>query len=61
MIDIIIIAVVAVMVGLAGGYVYKSFKAGKTCIGCPSNGSCASRGCGRNCPGCGGNCLSKKN
>ena len=49
MIDLIILAVVAAIVGGAGRYVYKSFKAGKTCIGCPSNGSCSG-----NCKGCSG-------
>ena len=60
MIDFIIIAVVAVIIGLAGGYVYKSAKAGKTCIGCPHNGNCASRSCPGSCNGCGGNCPSQK-
>ena len=55
MIDLIILAVVAAMVGGAGWYVYKSFKSGKTCIGCPSNGSCSG-----NCSGCGGNCPSRR-
>ena len=58
--DLIVLAVIAAIVGLAGWYVYKSVKAGKTCIGCPDNGSCASRGCDRNCSGCGGNCSSSK-
>ena len=40
MVDFIIVAVVAAIVGLAGWYVRKSFKAGKTCIGCPHSGSC---------------------
>ena len=56
MIDFLIIAVVAVIVGLAGWYVWKSVKAGKTCIGCPDNGKCASHGCSGNCSGCSGAC-----
>ena len=56
MIDFIIIAVVAVILGMAGGYVWKSVKAGKTCIGCPDSGSCSG-----NCAGCGGSCPSRKN
>ena len=57
--DILILAVVAVIMGLAGRYVYKSVRAGKTCIGCPENGSCASKGCSGNCAGCGGSCPSR--
>jgi len=55
MTDLIVIAVVAVIVGLAGGYVYKAKKSGKTCIGCPDSASCAAAkkgGCGCGC-GCG--------
>ena len=51
MADILIIAIVALIVGLAGGYVYKAKKAGKTCIGCPDSGKCSG-----NCSGCSGNC-----
>ena len=47
MADLIIIAVVAVIIGLAAGYVYKAKKKGTKCIGCPSGGcaSCPSNGC----------------
>ena len=45
--DYIIIVVIALILGLAGGYVYKVKKSGKKCIGCPDSGSC----CG-NCSGC---------
>jgi len=41
MIDFAIIAVVAVIAGLAGRYIYKSKKAGKTCVGCPYGGNCS--------------------
>lgn len=46
----VIIAVVLVIIGLAGFYVYKAKKSGKKCIGCPDggncSGSCSSCGCG---------------
>ncbi|MBR5559377.1 MAG: FeoB-associated Cys-rich membrane protein [Oscillospiraceae bacterium] len=53
MTDIIIIAVIAVIVGLAAGYVYKAKKSGKKCIGCPDacNCSAAQKG-GASCGGC---------
>ena len=38
--NIIIIAVVAVIVIVAGLYVYKQKKSGKKCIGCPYADSC---------------------
>jgi len=45
--NIIIIAVVLVIIGLAAGYVYRTKKKGKTvCIGCPHGGCCsASKTC----------------
>lgn len=54
MTDIIVIAIVAVIVGLAGYYVYKAQKSGKKCIGCPDGCSCSSKekGCSA-CCGCG--------
>ena len=61
MVDFIIIAVVALIAGLAGLYVYKSVKSGKPCIGCPDNGKCAARGCSGSCGGCSGSCPSKQN
>ncbi|MBQ7101070.1 MAG: FeoB-associated Cys-rich membrane protein [Clostridia bacterium] len=43
----IIIAVVLLIVALAGIYIYKAKKSGKKCIGCPYSDSCAkSCGCG---------------
>ena len=47
----IIIAVVVLIVVLAGVYVYKAKKSGKKCIGCPDSGSC-----GSNCQGCSCGC-----
>ena len=40
----IIIAVVAIILGAAIGYIIKEKKRGTVCIGCPSAGTC-SRGC----------------
>lgn len=53
--NIIILAVVAAVVALAGRYIYRSKKSGKKCIGCPDSGVCsASRsGCGCGCGGTG--------
>ena len=47
MVNIIVFSVIAGIVGLAVGYVYKEKKRGTRCIGCPNGGSC-----GGNCPGC---------
>ena len=46
--NILIIAVVLVIVGLAAGYVVNAKKSGRKCIGCPGNCShseCASCSC----------------
>ena len=43
--DIVIIAIVAVIIGLAAFYVYKAKKSGKKCIGCPDGSSCSGK-CG---------------
>ena len=53
MTDIIIIAVIAVIVALAGRYVYKAKKSGKKCIGCPDGCSCCAKKGNTPC-GCGG-------
>ena len=46
MIDLILILILALILGLAGRYVYKAKKTGSVkCIGCPSGG-CST------CPGC---------
>lgn len=53
--NIIIIAILVVIVGLAALYIYKAKKSGKKCIGCPDSGNCGSNkdgGCGCGC-GCG--------
>ena len=51
MTDLIIIAIVGLIVGLAGGYVYREQKKGRKCIGCPHSGTC-----GGSCGGCSGGC-----
>ncbi len=38
--NFIIIAVILIIVGLAGAYVYKAKKKGVKCVGCPDSGSC---------------------
>ena len=48
MVNLIAIVAVAVIVGLAAGYVYKEKKRGTKCIGCPYGA------------GCGGNCSCNK-
>ena len=45
LVDVIVVAVLALILGLAAWYVYKSKKSGKKCIGCPSGGSCSGQ-CG---------------
>lgn len=50
MADILILAAVGLVICLAAGYIRKEKKKGKSCIGCPYGGSCASKGNG----GCGG-------
>lgn len=40
MTDVIIIAVLLLILTLASGYIYKSKKNGKKCIGCPDGCSC---------------------
>ena len=49
--NIILIAILALIIGLAARYVYKAKKRGTKCIGCPSGCPGAS-----NCSGCCGAC-----
>lgn len=49
MTNYIVIIVLAVIVGLAAGYVYREKKKGRKCIGCPDGGSCS---CQSGCSGC---------
>ena len=53
MANLIIIAVVAVILAVAVGYIYKAKKSGAKCIGCPSGGSCSG-----SCGGCSCGCQS---
>ena len=40
MIDVIVALVIALIVGGASYYIYRSRKSGKKCIGCPYSSSC---------------------
>jgi hypothetical protein len=40
--NIIIIAVLIIIIGLAGFYIYKAKKSGRKCIGCPYGDKCSS-------------------
>jgi len=54
-VDIIIIAVVAVIVGLGARHIDRSKKRGVTCIGCPEGANCPG-----SCSDCAGNCSRSK-
>ncbi len=43
--DIIVIAIVVLVVGLAIGYIVRQKKSGAKCIGCPYAKSCSSDKC----------------
>ena len=49
MTNILVIAAVGLIIGLAVGYILKERKKGAKCIGCPSGCSCSG-----NCNGCKG-------
>lgn len=49
--NIAIILIIALIVFLAGGYIYKEKKSGKKCIGCPDSATCSSGMC-EGCSGC---------
>lgn len=51
LIDIVIIAVIALILGLVIFYIHRAKKKGIKCIGCPSGGTCSG-----NCAGCSGGC-----
>ena len=51
--NFIIVAVLAVIVGVALAYVIKAKKRGVKCIGCPDSKTCASKNASS---GCSGNC-----
>lgn len=50
MVDLILIAVIGTIVGLAAMYIHKEKKRGVKCIGCPEGCSC-NGSCG-GCSGC---------
>jgi len=51
-VDWIIIAVIAVIIGLAAFYVIKAKKSGKKCIGCPADCLNSCQGSCNGCSGC---------
>lgn len=51
MTDIILVAVLLIIIGLAALYIVKAKKSGHKCIGCP-NGCCSAQKCGSACCGC---------
>lgn len=55
LVDLIVIAVLAAIVGLAAFYIIKAKKSGRKCIGCPDSGSCNG-----SCGGCSCGCKEDK-
>lgn len=49
--DVIIIAILVIVLGLAALYIYKQKKKGAKCIGCPHGCSCSSKKEGGCCSG----------
>ncbi len=45
--NLIVLAVIALILGMAGGYIRKAKKQGVKCIGCPDAKTCSG-----NCSGC---------
>ena len=39
--DLIVVAVIALILGAAAYFVYRSKKSGRKCIGCPDSGKCS--------------------
>ena len=52
LIDIVVLFVIALILGLAGWYIFKAKKSGKKCIGCPDNCACSAGNCSGGCIGC---------
>ena len=44
--NIIVIAIVGAIIFLAGRYIYREKKKGKTCVGCPYASQCGKGCCG---------------
>ena len=53
--DVLIIAVLAVIIGLVVWYLIRAKKKGVKCIGCPDGATCGKSGCA-GCSGCNGSC-----
>lgn len=49
--DFVIIGIIAVLLGLAIGYIVKAKKSGRKCIGCPDSSSCSGH-----CSSCSSGC-----
>ncbi|MFA7637217.1 MAG: FeoB-associated Cys-rich membrane protein [Monoglobales bacterium] len=43
--DLIVVGILVIVLGLAIGYIIKSKKNGKKCIGCPDSCSCCEKSC----------------
>lgn len=56
MIDVVVILVIALILGLSAGYIFKSKKKGKHCVGCPDNCACSQRNCTGGCSNCKDKC-----
>lgn len=52
--NIIAIAALVLILGVAVWYIIKAKKSGRKCIGCPDGGACSAKngGCGCGCSGC---------
>lgn len=49
--NFVLIAILVLIIGGAGLYIYRSKKRGAKCIGCPNGSTCSG-----NCSGCSGSC-----
>ena len=47
-VDIIVIALIALIIGAATFYIIRSKRRGQKCIGCPYANSCTKCNCGKN-------------
>ena len=57
LVDWIVIAVIALIIGGAAAYIIKAKKSGKKCIGCPDSCSCGAKSKDQDgCSCCGGGC-----
>lgn len=54
--NIIVIAIVALIVGLAVWYIRKEKRRGVQCVGCPDSKTCSGQ-----CAGCSGHCSAHQN